>query len=63
MILMCMTDKDQGHRGISAFIVDMKNPKVRCGSPDEKLGIRGSKSSQVFLDDAELPEDASYNFV
>jgi butyryl-CoA dehydrogenase len=58
MVLMCMTDKDAGHRGISSFIVDMKNPKVRCGPPDDKLGIRGSKSSQVFLDDAELPEDA-----
>jgi len=58
MVLLCMTDKDKGHRGISAFIVDMKNPQVRCGPPDEKLGIRGSKSSQVFLDDAELPADA-----
>jgi butyryl-CoA dehydrogenase len=55
MVLMCMTDLDKGHRGISSFIVDMKQEGVRCGPPDDKLGIRGSKSCQVFLDDAKIP--------
>lgn len=58
MVLMCMTDKDQGHRGISSFIVPMDTPGVRCGPPDDKLGIRGSKSCQIFLDDARLPGNA-----
>ena len=57
-VLFAMTDKAQGHRGISAFIVPMDTPGVRCGEPDDKLGIRGSKSSQIFLDDARLPETA-----
>ncbi len=57
MVLICMTDKAAGHRGISAFIVDMKTDNVRCGSADDKLGIRGSQSSQVFLDDARIPGD------
>jgi butyryl-CoA dehydrogenase len=30
---------------------------VRCGPPDKKLGIRGSQSCQIFLDDVHLPED------
>ena len=55
MVLMCMTAPEKGHRGISSFIVPMDTPGVRCGPPDEKLGIRGSKSCQVFLDDARLP--------
>ncbi len=55
MVLMCMTAQEKGHRGISAFIVPMDTPGVRCGPPDDKLGIRGSKSCQVFLDDARLP--------
>ncbi|HUH01769.1 MAG TPA: acyl-CoA dehydrogenase [Kofleriaceae bacterium] len=55
MVLMCMTDLAQGHKGISCFIVPMDTPNVRCGPPDDKLGIRGSKSCQVFLDDARLP--------
>jgi butyryl-CoA dehydrogenase len=55
MILMCMTDQPAGHRGISSFIVPMKTRGVRCGPPDDKLGIRGSKSCQVFLEDARIP--------
>ena len=58
MVLFAMTDKEQGSRGISAFIVPMKTEGVRCGEPDDKLGIRGSKSSQVFFDDALLPDSA-----
>jgi len=57
-VLFAMTDRSKGHRGISAFIVPMNTPGVRCGEPDDKLGIRGSKSSQVFLDDVRLPASA-----
>jgi butyryl-CoA dehydrogenase len=57
-VLFAMTDKSKGHRGISAFIVPMNTPGVRAGEPDDKLGIRGSKSSQIFLDEARLPKDA-----
>jgi len=58
MVLFAMTDRSQGHRGISSYIVPMNTPGVRCGEPDDKLGIRGSKSSQVFFDDALLPASA-----
>jgi butyryl-CoA dehydrogenase len=57
-VLMAMTDRSAGHRGISAFLVPMDTPGVRCGRPDDKLGIRGSKSCQVFLEDARLAPDA-----
>ncbi len=57
-VLFAMNDKAAGHRGITAFIVPMKTKGVRCGTPDDKLGIRGSKSSQIFLDEARLPGDA-----
>ncbi len=57
-VLFAMSDKSKGHRGISAFIVPMDTEGVRCGPPDDKLGIRGSKSCQIFLDDARLPGDA-----
>jgi butyryl-CoA dehydrogenase len=36
----------------------MDTKGVRTGKPDDKLGIRGSKSSQIFLDDVRLPADA-----
>jgi butyryl-CoA dehydrogenase len=57
-VMFAMSDKPKGHRGISAFIVPMDTAGVRCGPPDDKLGIRGSKSCQIFLDDARLPGDA-----
>ena len=57
-VLFTMNDRDAGHRGITAFILPMKARGVRCGPPDDKMGIRGSKSSQIFLDDVRLPGDA-----
>ncbi|HET9987003.1 MAG TPA: acyl-CoA dehydrogenase [Kofleriaceae bacterium] len=56
-VLFTMNEKSLGHRGITAFILPMKTKGVRCGQPDDKLGIRGSKSSQIFLDDVRLPHD------
>ena len=57
-VLFAMNDRAAGHKGITAFIVPMDTPGVRCGQPDDKLGIRGSKSSQIFLDDARLPAES-----
>ena len=53
-VLFTMNDKAAGHKGITAFILPMKTKGVRTGAPDDKLGIRGSKSSQIFLDDVKL---------
>jgi len=58
MVLIAMTNPEKGHRGISAFIVPMDTPNVQCGPADEKLGIRGSKSCQVFLEETRLPGNA-----
>jgi butyryl-CoA dehydrogenase len=53
-VLFAMNDRAAGHKGITAFIVPLKHEGVRVGPPDDKLGIRGSKSSQIFLDDVRL---------
>jgi butyryl-CoA dehydrogenase len=57
-VLFTMNDRAAGHKGITAFILPMKTKGVRTGPPDDKMGIRGSKSSQIFLDDVRLPGDA-----
>jgi butyryl-CoA dehydrogenase len=54
-ILFTMTDTGAGHRGITAFVVDMNGPGVRRGHKDDKLGIRASHSCQIFFDDARVP--------
>lgn len=55
-VLFTMNDREAGHRGITAFILPMDAPGVRCGPPDDKLGIRGSKSCQIFLEDVKLTD-------
>ncbi|MDZ4697801.1 MAG: acyl-CoA dehydrogenase [Deltaproteobacteria bacterium] len=57
-IVMAMTDLSKGHHGISAFVVPLSTEGVRVGPPDQKLGIRGALSAQVFFDDCRLPASA-----
>ncbi len=56
-VLMCMTDLEKGHRGISSFLIDFSEPGVERGPKDDKLGIRGSHSCQVFFTDHRVPAD------
>ena len=57
-VLFTMSDRAAGHKGITAFILPMDTKGVRTGPPDKKLGIRGSQSCQIFLDDVRLPKGA-----
>jgi butyryl-CoA dehydrogenase len=56
-VLFTMNDRAAGHKGITTFILPMNTNGVRCGPPDDKLGIRGSKSCQIFLDEVRLSDD------
>jgi butyryl-CoA dehydrogenase len=56
-ILFTMNDRAAGHRGITAFVLPLDAPGVRVGPPDDKLGIRGSQSSQIFLDEVRLGDE------
>jgi butyryl-CoA dehydrogenase len=57
-IVMAMTDLAKGHHGISAFVVPLSTEGLRVGPPDQKLGIRGALSAQIFFDDCRLPASA-----
>jgi butyryl-CoA dehydrogenase len=57
-VLFTMNDPSKGHRGITAFVLPMDAKGVRCGPADDKLGIRGSHSCQIFLEEVRLPKDA-----
>jgi len=56
-ILICMHDKSLGHRGISAFVVDMNAPGVTRGPKDDKMGIRASHSCQIFFEGCRVHEN------
>jgi alkylation response protein AidB-like acyl-CoA dehydrogenase len=55
IVLFAMTDRSQGHRGISAFIVDTKLPGCTPGKVEPKLGIRASHTSELIFEDYHLP--------
>jgi alkylation response protein AidB-like acyl-CoA dehydrogenase len=55
--VMAVTDPDRGARGISAFVVEKSDPGVSFGAPEKKLGIKGSPTRTVILEDARIPAD------
>jgi alkylation response protein AidB-like acyl-CoA dehydrogenase len=55
--VMAVTDPKLGPRGISAFVVERSDPGVSFGSPEKKLGIKGSPTRTVVLEDARIPAD------
>ena len=57
-IVLATTDPAKGGRGITAFIVPMESPGLTIGPPDDKLGIRGAPSAQLFLADCAVGDDA-----
>jgi alkylation response protein AidB-like acyl-CoA dehydrogenase len=55
--VMAVTDPSLGARGISAFVVEKSDPGVSFGAPEKKLGIKGSPTREVILDDVHIPAD------
>jgi alkylation response protein AidB-like acyl-CoA dehydrogenase len=53
--VMALTDPAQGPRGISAFVVEKTDPGVSFGEPEKKLGIKGSPTRTLILDDTWIP--------
>ncbi len=57
-IVFAMSEPGKGHHGISAFLVPLDAKGLTIGKPDDKLGIRGAPSAQIFLTDCALPAEA-----
>ncbi|MCQ0004067.1 acyl-CoA dehydrogenase family protein [Actinomadura madurae] len=55
--VMAVTDPAAGARGISAFVVEKNDPGVSFGPKERKLGIKGSPTRQVILEDVRIPVD------
>ncbi len=51
------TDPDEGHAGISAFVVEADAPGFGVGRIEPKMGIKGSTTGEVFFDDCRIPVD------
>jgi hypothetical protein len=57
IVVMAVTDRSKGHRGVSAFIVDRGTPGMAPGKKENKLGMRASDTSEVIFQDCRVPAD------
>ncbi|CUO34514.1 MULTISPECIES: acyl-CoA dehydrogenase [Clostridium] len=56
-IVFAMTDKSQGTRGISAFIVEKDFPGFSIGKKEDKLGIRASSTTELIFENCVVPKE------
>ncbi|MDD4155367.1 MAG: acyl-CoA dehydrogenase [Candidatus Cloacimonetes bacterium] len=54
-VIMAMTDKSAGTRGISAFILEKDMPGFTIGKKELKLGIRGSATCELIFENVKVP--------
>ena len=55
VIVMALTDKSAGYDGISAFIVPKGLDGFSVGKKEDKLGIRGSDTCELYFDNCHVP--------
>ena len=55
MVVMAVTDRTRGSKGISAFIVERGIPGLLSGKKEDKLGMRASETSEVIFDHCRIP--------
>ena len=56
-LLFAQTDPEKKHRGLAAFLVDTDQPGFQPQLIHHKLGLRGSDTAAISLDDVEVGED------
>ena len=57
LVVFAMTDKTLGNHGISAFIVEKNFPGFSVGKHEKKMGIRGSSTCELIMEDCVIPKD------
>ena len=56
-IIIAMTDKSKGTRGISAFIVEKDFPGFSIGKHEKKMGIKGSSTCELIMENCIVPKE------
>jgi alkylation response protein AidB-like acyl-CoA dehydrogenase len=54
-VVLAVTDRSRGSKGISAFVIERGTGGFRSGKKEDKLGCRGSDTSELVLEDCRLP--------
>ncbi len=56
-VVMAITNKEAGHKGISAFVIEKGTPGFSGGKKEKKLGMRISETAQLIMEDCLVPEE------
>jgi alkylation response protein AidB-like acyl-CoA dehydrogenase len=56
-VIIAVTDRSKGTRGLSAFLVEKGTPGFRPGKKENKLGLRASDTSELIFEDCEIPAE------
>ncbi len=56
-VVFAMTQRDVGHKGISAFILEKGMPGFTFGTKEKKMGIRGSATYELIFNNVEVPKE------
>jgi alkylation response protein AidB-like acyl-CoA dehydrogenase len=56
MVVMAVSDKSKGNKGISAFIVERGTSGFIAGKKEDKLGMRASETTEVIFQNCRVPE-------
>ncbi|GAL84798.1 butyryl-CoA dehydrogenase [Sporocytophaga myxococcoides] len=56
-IVIAQTDKEKGHKGINALIVEKGMPGFEVGKKENKLGIRGSDTHSLMFNNVKIPKE------
>jgi len=54
-VVMAVTDRAAGKKGISAIVVERGTPGFRPGRKEDKLGVRSSDTSELVFEDCRVP--------
>lgn len=56
-IILAMTDKSKGTKGMSAFIVEKNTPGFTIGKIEDKMGIRASSTAELIFENVKIPKE------
>jgi len=56
-LVIAQTDREKGHKGINAFIVEKSWDGFEVGPKEDKLGIRGSDTHTLNFNDVKVPKE------
>jgi len=56
-IIIAITNKSKGARGVSAFIVEKDTPGFTFGKKEDKMGIRASSTRELIFTDCKIPKE------